>query len=74
MPLEYKCPKCDNEWTHTGNTCTTFRDGGVQTWNGAKDHRIDICTCGAQGTHTNKGVSNAKISFTDRGTGKSYTR
>jgi hypothetical protein len=76
MPLNYKCPECANEWTYTGNSCTTFRDGGVQTWNGDKSERIDTCTCGTEGTHITTPLKDKKVavSFVDSGTGKQVTK
>lgn len=76
MPQNYKCPSCNKDWSYTGNTCTTFRDGGKQTWNGDKSERIDICECGTTGDLqvTDLRKKNVAVSFTDRGTGKTYTR
>ena len=76
MPQNYTCPDCGNDWTYSGNTCTTFRDGGKQTWNGDKSERIDVCTCGTVGTHNAQPLSEkaVAVSFTDRGTGKTYTK
>lgn len=76
MPQNYNCPACGKNWTYNGNTCTTFRDGGKQTWNADKSERIDICECGTQGelpsvNYKDKGVA---VSFKDNGTGKTYTR
>lgn len=76
MPQNYTCPECANEWTYNGNTCTTFRDGGVQTWNGDKSERIDTCSCGTIGELEKADLStkSVAVSFTDSGTGKTYTR
>lgn len=72
----YKCPACSNEWSYEGDTCTTFRDGGSQHWNKDKSERIDMCTCGEQGKYVAQPLSEKRVavSFTDRGTGKTYTK
>lgn len=76
MPQNYTCPSCSNEWTYNGNTCTTFRDGGVQSWNGDKSERIDLCECGTQGETKpiNYKEKNVGMRIPDQGTGKTYTR
>ena len=76
MPQDYTCPECSKEWSYTGNTCTTFRDGDVQTWNGDKTERIDLCECGCKGEHekVDYKTKSIAVSFTDSGTGKTYTR
>jgi hypothetical protein len=76
MPQHYQCPACDNEWEYTGNTCTTFRDESVQTWNGDKTERIDTCTCGTEGKLVSVPLADKKVavSVRDSGTGKTYTR
>jgi hypothetical protein len=70
MPQHYQCPACDNEWEYTGNTCTTFRDESVQTWNG------DKTTCGTEGKLVSVPLADKKVavSVRDNGTGKTYTR
>ena len=76
MAHNYKCPACSNEWSYAGDTCTTFRDGGKQTWNKDKSERIDTCTCGTEGTYIAVPLSKKKVavSFTDSGTGKQVTK
>lgn len=76
MAHSYTCPSCNNTWDYEGDTCTTFRDGGKQTWNKDKTVRIDTCECGTEGTYNAIPLSEKRVavSFKDNGTGKTYTK
>lgn len=66
--IDYSCG-CGCRWNYTGDTCTTFRDGGTQDWNGDKSERIDLCPeCNTQGTVTNPKKGVPGFTTTDNGT------
>ena len=75
--LNYTC-KCGEKWSYQGNTATTFRNGGVQTWANSKDtYRGDLCpACGDQGETEKVDFSkkNIGVNFTDNGTGKKVVK
>ena len=77
MALEYSC-ECGTEWEYSGNTATTFRDGGIQTWANSKDtERVDLCpSCGKQGTTkpVNYKEKNVGMKIPDQGANKTYIR
>ena len=76
MAHKYICPSCSKDWSYEGDTCTTFRDGGMQTWNKDKSVRIDTCECGTEGEYQAIPLTEKKVavSFVDQGTGKQVTK